>query len=157
MTAERENRKSAAARIAAAGIAAAGLAVAGMPAGILSTGAVHAEAAEKDTGAAAAGTAAGQASGEKVTLRIANWEEYIDEGGWDEEEAIDLDDREGTVILGENSMIEDFEAWYLENYGVEVDVDEAVKDFLNVCMRISTTSSHSAIRLILSVRRNICS
>lgn len=123
MTAERENRKSAAARIAAAGIAAAGLAVAGMPAGILSTGPVHAEAAEKDTGAAAAGTAAGQASGEKVTLRIANWEEYIDEGGWDEEEAIDLDDREGTVLLGENSMIEDFEAWYLENYGVEVDVE----------------------------------
>ena len=45
----------------------------------------------------------------KVTLRIANWEEYIDEGDWDEEEAIDLDDREGTVILGENSMVEDFE------------------------------------------------
>ena len=50
-------------------------------------------------------------SEDKVTLRIANWEEYIDEGDWDEEEAIDLDDREGTVILGENSMVEDFEEW----------------------------------------------
>ena len=48
-------------------------------------------------------------TGEKVTLRIANWEEYIDEGDWDEEEAIDLEDRESTVIFGENSMIEDFE------------------------------------------------
>ena len=62
-------------------------------------------------------------SGEKVTLRIANWEEYIDEGGWDEEEAIELEDSENTVIFGENSMIEDFEAWYLENYGVEVEVE----------------------------------
>lgn len=62
-------------------------------------------------------------SGEKVTLRIANWEEYIDEGGWDEEEVIELEDSENTVIFGENSMIEDFEAWYLENYGVEVEVE----------------------------------
>lgn len=60
---------------------------------------------------------------EKVTLRIANWEEYIDEGDWDEEEAIDLDDREGTVILGENSMIQDFEQWYLKTYGTEVEVE----------------------------------
>ena len=62
-------------------------------------------------------------SSQKVTLRIANWEEYIDEGGWDEEEAIDLDDREGTTILGENSMVEDFEEWYRETYGVDVEVE----------------------------------
>ena len=62
-------------------------------------------------------------TGEKVTLRIANWEEYIDEGDWDEEEAIDLEDRDSTVIFGENSMIEDFEAWYLETYGTEVEVE----------------------------------
>ena len=62
-------------------------------------------------------------TGEKITLRIANWEEYIDEGDWDEEEAIELEDRENTVILGENSMIEDFEEWYLENYGMEVEVE----------------------------------
>ena len=60
---------------------------------------------------------------EKVILRIANWEEYIDEGDWDEEEAIDLDDRAGTTILGENSMVEDFEEWYLKTYGVDVDVE----------------------------------
>ena len=69
-----------------------------------------------------ASVSAAESSG-KVTLRIANWEEYIDEGGWDEEEAIDLDDRESTVILGENSMIEDFEEWYLDTYGVEVEVE----------------------------------
>lgn len=61
--------------------------------------------------------------GEKVTLRIANWEEYIDEGDWDEEEIIELEDRENTSILGENSMVDDFEAWYLETYGVEVEVE----------------------------------
>ena len=60
---------------------------------------------------------------EKVILRIANWEEYIDEGDWDEEEAIGLDDRAGTTILGENSMVEDFEEWYFKTYGVDVDVE----------------------------------
>ena len=66
--------------------------------------------------AAPAGNA-GKVSGDgKVTLRIANWEEYIDEGDWDEEEIIELDDREGTSILGENSMVEDFEQWYFDTY-----------------------------------------
>ena len=60
---------------------------------------------------------------EKVTLRVANWEEYIDEGGWDEEEAIDLDDRNQTVIFGDHSMVEDFEQWYLDTYGVQVEVE----------------------------------
>ncbi len=79
----------------------------------------------EDAGAAAQTEQGGTASPstKKVTLRIANWEEYIDEGDWDEEEAIELDDENGTVILGENSMVEDFEAWYLENYGVDVDVE----------------------------------
>ena len=40
-----------------------------------------------------------------VTLRICNWEEYIDLGDWDEEEKIDL---ESGDIFGENSMIDDF-------------------------------------------------
>ena len=26
---------------------------------------------------------------EEIVLRIANWEEYLDEGGWDEDETID--------------------------------------------------------------------
>ena len=43
---------------------------------------------------AASGGDGASASDEKVVLRIANWEEYIDEGGWDEEEIIELDDRE---------------------------------------------------------------
>ncbi len=67
--------------------------------------------------------AAQQKNPEKVTLRVANWEEYIDEGDWDEEEAIDLDDRNQTVIFGENSMVEDFEKWYLDTYGVQVEVE----------------------------------
>ena len=42
---------------------------------------------------------AGEAD-ETITLRICNSEEYIDEGGWDEE--IDL---ENTTITSDNSMI----------------------------------------------------
>lgn len=56
----------------------------------------------------------------EVTLRICNWEEYIDEGDWDEEETIDL---ESGDIIGENSIIEDFEQWYLETYGIKVNVE----------------------------------
>lgn len=56
-----------------------------------------------------------------IVLRVANWEEYIDEGDWDEEEAIELED--GTVIFGENSLVDDFEDWFYENYGREVKVE----------------------------------
>ncbi len=56
----------------------------------------------------------------KVVLRVCNWEEYIDEGDWDEEETIDLDSGD---IIGENSMVEDFEEWYYETYGIEVEVE----------------------------------
>ena len=65
--------------------------------------------------------AAGSGSdGEPVILRVANWEEYIDLGDWDEEETIEL---ESGDIIGENSMVEDFEEWYLETFGVEVKVE----------------------------------
>jgi spermidine/putrescine transport system substrate-binding protein len=57
----------------------------------------------------------------EITLRICNWEEYIDEGDWDEDEAIDLDN--GVTIFGENSLVEDFQDWYYENYGVKVKVE----------------------------------
>lgn len=60
------------------------------------------------------------ATEKEVTLRVCSWEEYIDEGGWDEDEALELDN--GTTIFGENSMVEDFENWYYENYGVKVNV-----------------------------------
>ncbi|MCD8045602.1 MAG: extracellular solute-binding protein [Clostridiales bacterium] len=56
-----------------------------------------------------------------IVLRICNWEEYIDEGDWDEDEAIDLDN--GVTVLGENSMIGDFEEWYYETYGKKVKVE----------------------------------
>ena len=49
---------------------------------------------------------ANEASG---TLRVCNWEEYIDLGEWDEEEAIELEN--GKVILGERPLYEDFEDW----------------------------------------------
>ena len=55
-----------------------------------------------------------------VTLRVSNWEEYIDLGDWDEEETIDL---ESGDIIGENSMIEDFEEWYYDTYGTRVKVE----------------------------------
>ena len=70
---------------------------------------------------AASGKNTGESdTGKEVTLRVCSWEEYIDEGGWDEDEALELDN--GTTIFGENSMVEDFENWYYENYGVKVDV-----------------------------------
>ncbi len=56
---------------------------------------------------------------ETVTLRICNWEEYIDLGDWDEDEVIDL---ESGDIFGEQSLIEDFEVWYYETYGINVEV-----------------------------------
>lgn len=57
---------------------------------------------------------------DEIVLRVCNWEEYIDLGDWDEEETIDLDSGD---ILGENSMIADFEAWYEETYGRKVRVE----------------------------------
>lgn len=56
-----------------------------------------------------------------ITLRVCNWEEYIDLGDWDEEERIELSD--GRTIIGENSMVEDFENWYYETYGIRVKVE----------------------------------
>ena len=61
------------------------------------------------------------ASEEPVILRVCNWEEYIDLGEWDEDEAIELDN--GAVILGERPLYEDFEDWYQETYGREVHVE----------------------------------
>lgn len=77
--------------------------------------------AAEDIGDAASVKNNGASATEKeVTLRVCSWEEYIDEGGWDEDEALELDN--GTTIFGENSMVEDFENWYYENYGVKVNV-----------------------------------
>lgn len=55
-----------------------------------------------------------------IVLRVCSWEEYIDEGDWDEDELIDLDSAD---IFGENHMVDDFEEWYYETYGVRVSVE----------------------------------
>ena len=59
--------------------------------------------------------------GDEVVLRVCNWEEYIDEGDWDDDELIELDN--GREIIGVNPMYEDFEEWYYEKYGVKVRVE----------------------------------
>lgn len=56
---------------------------------------------------------------ETLVLRVANWEEYIDEGDWDEE--IELSD--GTTICGEQALIDDFEEWYEETYHQPISVE----------------------------------
>ena len=55
-----------------------------------------------------------------VVLRVSNWEEYIDEGDWGEDEVIDLDKGD---IIGINSMVDDYEEWYYETYGQKVIVE----------------------------------
>lgn len=59
--------------------------------------------------------------GDEVVLRVCNWEEYIDEGDWGDDELIELDN--GREIIGVNPMYEDFEEWYYEKYGVKVRVE----------------------------------
>ena len=60
------------------------------------------------------------ADNDTITLRICNWEEYIDEGGWNADETIDL---ESTYIRGDNSMVDDFVQWYYKTYGKKVNVE----------------------------------
>ena len=61
-----------------------------------------------------------QGNDDVIKLRVCNWEEYIDEGGWEDDEVIDLDSGD---IFGENSMIQDFEQWYQDTYGKKVRVE----------------------------------
>ena len=65
-------------------------------------------------------TKAEAADNDTITLRICNWEEYIDEGGWNADETIDL---ESTDIRGDNSMVDDFVQWYYKTYGKKVNVE----------------------------------
>ena len=55
-----------------------------------------------------------------ITLRVCNWEEYIDTGDWSEDETIDLDSGD---IFGKNSLIDDCETWYYQTYGKKVRVE----------------------------------
>jgi spermidine/putrescine transport system substrate-binding protein len=69
---------------------------------------------------ASAASANAETPQKTVTLRVCNWEEYIDEGDWGEDETIDLDSGD---IRGDNSLVDDFETWYEETYGVKVNVE----------------------------------
>lgn len=65
-------------------------------------------------------------SEQTVVLQIANWEEYIDEGGWDEDEAIDIANpyTGEDYIIGENSVVDDFTEWFnSQDYGFKVKVE----------------------------------
>lgn len=75
---------------------------------------------DKAGNTASDGNAAGKGD-DVVTLRVCNWEEYIDLGGWDEDEAMELEN--GQTICGDRSIYQEFEDWYYENYGVKVKVE----------------------------------
>lgn len=62
----------------------------------------------------------GSSEGDEIVLRIANSEEYLDDGLWDEDEAIEL---ESDTVIGVNPMVEDFEEWFFEEYGQRVRVE----------------------------------
>ena len=66
-------------------------------------------------------TGCGDEDEDVIVLRVNSWEEYIDQGEWDEEEAIDLSD--DLVICPEASLIEDFEEWFFETFGKKVRVE----------------------------------
>lgn len=55
-----------------------------------------------------------------IVLRVANWEEYIDLGDWDEDETIEL---ENEAIFGENSIVDDFTEWFNETHDYNVKVE----------------------------------
>lgn len=90
------------------------------PGNAASAAEASAGAAEEDIETAADEEEKEDISADTVILRVCSWEEYIDEGGWDEDEIIDL---ESGDIFGENSLVEDFETWYYETYGIKVKVE----------------------------------
>ncbi|HIU79321.1 MAG TPA: extracellular solute-binding protein, partial [Candidatus Coproplasma excrementipullorum] len=65
------------------------------------------------------------AESDVITLRVANWEEYIDLGDWGEDEFIDIDNEysEDGGVFGENSMVDDFVEWFNANHDYEVEVE----------------------------------
>lgn len=67
------------------------------------------------------GTGCGKKEDSALVLRIANCEEYIDEGEWEDDEEIELSD--GKKIFGENSLVEDFCTWYQKTYGEKIKVE----------------------------------
>ncbi len=63
----------------------------------------------------------GEAQDDAIVLRVSNWEEYIDEGEWGDDEAIELDN--GDVICPSSSLLDDFETWFEQVYGKKVHVE----------------------------------
>lgn len=57
---------------------------------------------------------------ETVVLRVCSWEEYIDLGGWDEDEIIDIGE---DGIIGENSMVDDFTEWFNSCHDYDIKVE----------------------------------
>ncbi len=64
---------------------------------------------------------------EVVTLRVSNWEEYIDLGGWEDDELIDIDNPynpELGGIIGINAITDDFTDWFNSgDFGYKVKVE----------------------------------
>lgn len=58
---------------------------------------------------------------DEIVLRVSSWEEYIDEGDWAVEDAIELDN--GTVICPDTSVLEDFTEWFYKTYNKKVRVE----------------------------------
>lgn len=64
---------------------------------------------------------------ETLTLRVSNWEEYIDLGDWGDDELIDIDnpyDTELGGIMGVNSIVDDFTEWFNSgDFGFNIKVE----------------------------------
>ncbi len=59
-------------------------------------------------------------NGNEVVLRVCNWEEYIDLGGWDEDEILEF---ENETVFGKNSIIDDFTEWFNSTHDYKVKVE----------------------------------
>lgn len=57
---------------------------------------------------------------DELVLRVSNWEEYIDLGGWADDEVIDLDSGD---IFGVDSMVDDFTKWFNDNHDYDIRVE----------------------------------
>lgn len=66
-------------------------------------------------------TGCGKRDDNVIVLRVNNWEEYIDEGDWEEGDEIELAD--GRVIFSESGLVEEFEEWFYDVYGMNVRVE----------------------------------
>lgn len=61
----------------------------------------------------------------ELVLRVSNWEEYIDLGGWADDELIEIDNpySDDGGVIGVNSMVDDFTAWFNSTHGYSVRVE----------------------------------